>query len=80
MVRNNERGIMMKDELKNMYFEVNIEKLKHYLFGMTQEERDKDFDEWWESRGKQYYQELKESDAENNIYNIKDLKLMKEEL
>jgi len=30
------------------YFTVNIKKLEHFLFGMTDEERDKELDEWVE--------------------------------
>jgi len=65
-------------KIKDSYFTVNIKKLEHYLFGMTQEERDKEFDEWWESRGWKIYQELSEEDAKNNIYDVNDMKLAEE--
>lgn len=66
----------MNKDIKNSYFTVNIKNLEHYLFGMTKEERDKDFDEWWENRGREYYQELKDEDAKNNIFDAKDMKII----
>ena len=65
------------NKLKDKYFKVNIKNLEHYLFEMTQEERDKEFDEWWEKSGRDYYQSLKEEDAKNNIYDGRDLELIK---